>query len=1246
MADINDLKNRTVSHGTLNPDHLIPVFCDVLKEYAPDKYAEFIKGYPELDGWEEFLEADWRLVSDDTKMNASDELFGLLNDIAPEGTMFSSTEGDGADFGFWSVEEKLLDDDEGEQALKQMAKAGKSTGEVAADIRYDVATALDMAADKAEDMMTKFGLDKIYVLRAKGLSPKAIAKKILKACESKDEGWLGGFYSRQDVLDAMDGGILNKDWKLEKRFGNWGCYVNQDTGRPLVLQVMVSQDRNGDWGYKPVTSDMGPVDTNIQAAKWLKPRLEEWVEKNPDLAKDVPDYEWGWIEKCLGKETANKDRKNLVSSLVKGDKIKLIDTVADGAVVTFIDMITPTKMRILHNGREMSCKTSFIDRKVEESKDERRDSADYLQEVWDALVSVWDKEKFDMVKGYDDEYECEAITIASKDNEGVRAKIYVDDHEGKHPVGFDVIYRYPGDKGVGDLGYYEFQSTDFDETAPEIFAYFDELKGKIKVESKVDDSENILLFQTAKGSEANDAHDALEKLYLDNMDNTVDVVAIRMEDDGADYYRVYATGKRSAVSKFLELYAQNFGKDAFTDSLDSMWTEPSDFKDLLITESKGDNWVAYYFCEDPQGLEWAVLPHAINGIGNASCVNSRGGNDSIAIEYVLDECTPIEDVKGSDIYGKVKDFEDRDIVALTRDEAERIALADDRLEMLKAVVASKEESCKSEATGVAAIYGDGDVSTHENSADGFYVDDHDPMGFAVLNNDTATMKELFSGKAVAPEKPWTYAGWHEDTDAPENKDGSYPYVYDWEREYDLNFVNDWKRVVGDKNNEEALELLLKYAPDFIPSAMDFWNAFHAGYSKGLLRKLFDNIFAVVDKDDPNNNYLGYGDYTYDEVAKFLDGKDEAADRCRIDDYANMRFFDPEEFVKYVRKAYGKDGYYVSIDSVVPVSVLNKANRMAQKNGYKKMEAKKAISCNALVAALQEKGFDVKEDLNGSYRIVAKGDDFDTTDNLLFITTLYPESTSDRDFVSDSAFVRGRVNGNRIVATDLKSVEDIVSVCVDAFGKKTETNKSEAKKSESYQDWIAFYFCKDSQGAEYAVYPQDVHKRNGNTVVGLQSRYGYHTGYRKEYILNSLTPIPLDEVDDSAIYKKLSDGDDREIIAIDKKDAERIMNASNPLSELKKVVQEYDIYKGEGIANVKKSESLTLKQKELKDMARYGEAEDITMISDAEAKELKKKGIETVGVSRGTYGMNGALLRDRDGNKYVITARSSNLFYFV
>lgn len=80
------------------------------------------------------------------------------------------------------------------------------------------------------------------------------------------------------------------------------------------------------------------------------------------------------------------------------------------------------------------------------------------------------------------------------------------------------------------------------------------------------------------------------------------------------------------------------------------------------------------------------------------------------------------------------------------------------------------------------------------------------------------------------------------------------------------------------------------------------------------------------------------------------------------------------------------------------------------------------------------------------------------------------------------------------------------------------------------------------------------------------------------------------------------------------------------------------------SEAKKAKSLTLK--ELKDMARSGQAEDITTISDEEAKALRKKGIETIGVSRGAYGMNGALLCDNEGKKYVITARNSNLFYFV
>lgn len=208
-----------------------------------------------------------------------------------------------------------------------------------------------------------------------------LAKAVRDSDESKkseamqNEGWTGGFGSRQEILDLMDGGIFTDDWKLEKRFGNWGCYVNQKTGRPIVLQMLIEPDNDHGWAYKSVTSDMGPYDINIQAAKWLKPRLEKWVEENPDKSKDVPGYEWEWIEKCLGKAAATKSKKDIAASLVKGDKVKLIDTVANGAVVTFIEMMAPGKMRILYNGREMSCKTSYIDRKVDapaESKKSER----------------------------------------------------------------------------------------------------------------------------------------------------------------------------------------------------------------------------------------------------------------------------------------------------------------------------------------------------------------------------------------------------------------------------------------------------------------------------------------------------------------------------------------------------------------------------------------------------------------------------------------------------------------------------------------------------------------------------------------------------------------------------------------------------------------------------------------------------------------------------------------------------------
>lgn len=95
-ANIEDLRDQSVSHGTMHPKHLIPVFLDVLKTYAPEKYNAYVKENPEV------LDLDG--IDDETLGYVVEELFDKLNEIAPDGTYFGSHPGDGSDYGFWSVD--------------------------------------------------------------------------------------------------------------------------------------------------------------------------------------------------------------------------------------------------------------------------------------------------------------------------------------------------------------------------------------------------------------------------------------------------------------------------------------------------------------------------------------------------------------------------------------------------------------------------------------------------------------------------------------------------------------------------------------------------------------------------------------------------------------------------------------------------------------------------------------------------------------------------------------------------------------------------------------------------------------------------------------------------------------------------------------------------------------------------------------------------------------------------------------
>ena len=68
-----------------------------------------------------------------------------------------------------------------------------------------------------------------------------------------------------------------------------------------------------------------------------------------------------------------------------------------------------------------------------------------------------------------------------------------------------------------------------------------------------------------------------------------------------------------------------------------------------------------------------------------------------------------------------------------------------------------------------------------------------------------------------------------------------------------------------------------------------------------------------------------------------------------------------------------------------------------------------------------------------------------------------------------------------------------------------------------------------------------------------------------------------------------------------------------------------------------------KQKELKNMVELGLAKDITN-EDYDCLDDDRP-LEKIAVSRGTYGMNGGLIKGKSGQLYVITARNSLLFRF-
>lgn len=91
----------SISHGTLNPEHLVPAFADELAALA------------KRDRNGSRRSASLLAVSEARALPAAEALEALANQLdgySPPYAYFGSLEGDGSDFGFWPSIESLEED--------------------------------------------------------------------------------------------------------------------------------------------------------------------------------------------------------------------------------------------------------------------------------------------------------------------------------------------------------------------------------------------------------------------------------------------------------------------------------------------------------------------------------------------------------------------------------------------------------------------------------------------------------------------------------------------------------------------------------------------------------------------------------------------------------------------------------------------------------------------------------------------------------------------------------------------------------------------------------------------------------------------------------------------------------------------------------------------------------------------------------------------------------------------------------
>jgi hypothetical protein len=112
----------TVSWGTMQPRDLVPSFMDVLSDYHKDEYDTILVDLDNLakdigfESYENVLELTredpftgptykfWQ--SEIMSYILNEDIWDAMNEIAPHGYHFGSSEGDGSDYGYWKFDDE------------------------------------------------------------------------------------------------------------------------------------------------------------------------------------------------------------------------------------------------------------------------------------------------------------------------------------------------------------------------------------------------------------------------------------------------------------------------------------------------------------------------------------------------------------------------------------------------------------------------------------------------------------------------------------------------------------------------------------------------------------------------------------------------------------------------------------------------------------------------------------------------------------------------------------------------------------------------------------------------------------------------------------------------------------------------------------------------------------------------------------------------------------------------------------